>query len=182
MSNVSRVAMERGWKKIGETEKKSFKKKALHIAWEMSPGVELSYLSDSKERTAYMLITSRSTSDLDSYVAQLVDADLDFITPDELLERVASENSPKGKGLALIRSGIGAPENPTQPYVRAFFGAMRDPSPTVRLSGITAMGYAEWPEFLELLDAVALEDDDKEVKAHARSMASAFRKVARGEE
>lgn len=182
LSVVSRLAMALGWQKIGETEKKSFRKRALHIAWEMAPGVRLSYLSDSKERTSYLLITSRSTSRLDPYVTQLLETGLEFYTPDELLAEVSSARSAKEKGLALIRAGIGAPERPTKSYVHTFFEAMRSPSPTVRLSGITAMGYAEWPEFLELLDAVAVDDDDKEVRDYAKSMSEAFRKAARGEE
>ncbi|MCG0285317.1 hypothetical protein [Streptomyces sp. PSAA01] len=164
------------------TENKSFRKKALHIAWEMSPGVRLSYLSDSKEQTSYMVITSKSTSDLGIYVTQLMDTHLDFFTPDELLEEVTSARTSKAKGLALIRSGIGAPEHPTKPYGHVFFEAMRSSSPSVRLSGITAIGYAEWSEFLELLDAVSVEDDDKDVRSHAKSMANAFRKAARGAE
>jgi hypothetical protein len=177
VSAVSRIAEEMGWRKIGVTEKKSFRKKALHVAWEMSPDVRLSYLSDSKARTSYLLITSRLISDLASYVAELMDIGLDFHTPDELVGEVSRAKTSKAKGLALVRSGIGAPDQPTKPYVHAFFEAMRDPSPTVRMSGITAIGYAEWPQFLELLDGVAAEDDDKEVREHAKTIAKAFRKA-----
>ncbi|SCL72764.1 hypothetical protein GA0070606_6278 [Micromonospora citrea] len=176
-STVSRLAAERAWQKIGETVDKGFRKKALHVASEMSPGVRLSYLSDSRAKTAYVVITSESVSDLDPHVAQLMSAGLDFHTSDELLHEVTSAGTAKSKGLALVRSGIGAPKSPTTPYVRAFFAAMRSSSPQVRMSGITAIGYAEWPMFVELLDAVAAEDDDKEVRTHAQSMASAFRRA-----
>ncbi|MFC8800139.1 hypothetical protein ACFT2C_20590 [Promicromonospora sp. NPDC057138] len=179
-STAFMIAEVMGWQNIGVTEKKVFRKKALHIAWEMSPQVVLSYLSDSKQRTSYMLVTSKSTSDLDPYVTQLVGTGLDFYTPEELVEEVGSAKTPEAKGLALVQSGIGAPGRPTRPYVDAYFEAIRSPSTSVRMSAITAMGYAEWPEFLELLDAVSVEDGDRHVRGHAKNMAAAFRKAARG--
>ncbi|MDA3646284.1 hypothetical protein LZ318_28965 [Saccharopolyspora indica] len=171
------IADRMGWPKIGETVRKGFRKKALHVAWEMAPGVRLSYLSDRRARTAYLVVTSETTADLLPYSARISEAGIDFLDPEELVSAVGGAAKPKDEGLALVRAGLGAPENPTKPYVHAFFEAMRSPSTQVRMSGITAMGYAEWPMFVELLDAVSVEDGDAEVREHARSMAAAFRKA-----
>lgn len=178
-SAISKIADTMGWEKIGETENKSSRKKALHAAWEMSPGVRLSYLNDAKEQTSYLVVTSKSNPNLEPYLTQLVDAGIDPHTPDELAQEADSAKNPRDKGLSLIRAGIGAPETPIKSYIRIFFESMRNSSPMVRMSGLTAIGYAEWPQFLELLDAVSVEDDDNDVKNHARRIADAFRKAER---
>ncbi|MGG2458228.1 hypothetical protein ACO0M4_00080 [Streptomyces sp. RGM 3693] len=179
---VSRLAATEGWSKVLDAPTKRFSSDPRRISWEMAPGILFNYVSDRKLHTSYVVITSTESVDLNQYESVLVGSGLAVCTDASILESIAEAATPEERGRALVRAGIGAPLLPDNRYSRAFISAVRDASPDVRKNGLMGIGYAEWEPFRELLDAVAQQDSNAQVRSLAKRMATAFAEAGIGEE
>ncbi|MXM63589.1 hypothetical protein GR925_09025 [Streptomyces sp. HUCO-GS316] len=178
---IVRLVAAEGWPRVADVPAKRFGSEPRRLTWEMVSGVFLTYLRDRKLRTAYLVVTSRTTSDLGSFASWITDIGLSVCTDDELLGALDDSLTVEEKSRALVRAGIGAPLNPDNRYSRAFIDSVSDVSPEVRKSGIMAIGHAEWKPFRELLDAVAQQDSNAQVRSLARRMAAAFDEAGIGD-
>lgn len=178
---VARLAVAEGWEKVVDVPAKRFGSEPGRLVWEMAPGVFLNCVSDRKLRTSYVVVTSRSTSDLGQYESWIVSRGLGLCTSEDLLGGIEAADSDDEKGRALVRAGIGAPLNPDNRYSRAFIESVSHASPNVRRNGIMAIGHAEWAPFRELLDAVAKQDSNGQVRSLAQRMSTAFGEAGIGD-
>ncbi|GCB93135.1 hypothetical protein [Streptomyces noursei] len=178
---VNRLAASEGWSKVLDSPAKRFGSEPRRISWEMAPGILFNYVSDRKLHTSYVVITSRESVDLDQYESVLHGSGLAVCTDASILESITEAETPEERGRALVRAGIGAPLLPDNRYSRAFINSVRDTSPDVRKNGLMGIGYAEWEPFRELLEAVAQQDPNAQVRGLAKRMATAFVEAGIGE-
>ncbi|WP_147481258.1 hypothetical protein [Streptomyces shenzhenensis] len=178
---VARLAVAEGWKKVADVPAKRFGSEPRRMVWEMAAGFFLTYVRDRKLRTAYIVMTSRTTGDLGPYESWITACGLPLCGDDDLLRAIAEASTTEEKGRSLVRAGIGAPLNPDNRYSQEFIESVSDASPEVRKSGIMAIGHAEWAPFRELLDAVAQQDPDARVRSLAKRMSTAFGEAGVGD-
>ncbi|MCZ0204196.1 hypothetical protein OZK63_02020 [Streptomyces sp. UMAF16] len=179
---VARLAGSQGWEKVVDIPVKRFGSEPGRASWEMAQDIFLTHVRDRKLHTSYLVVTSRVTGELDRYEAWITAGGLSLCTDGDLIRAVAESDDAKEKCRALVRAGIGAPLHPDNRYSRVFIESVSDASSDVRKSAITAIGYAEWPPFQELLHAIAQQDPDGSVRSLAKRMYAAFDEAEVGNE
>jgi hypothetical protein len=147
------------------------------VTWEVNPGLKMHYAVDYLSATAFIVVEG----DEDKHSSQLAGAVVDGLDPwtlDELLDEVDLEvalydDGSTGSGSvaqAVIRLGVGAPNEYNEEVFTRISDAMRSAEAWVRKAAIWATTYSRWPQFLPLLSEIADTDPDKEIRSEARLM------------
>jgi hypothetical protein len=172
-------AAEAGWPSAGELPAEPSKGAPRRSSWELAPGVFVTLFQVPERRLAYVAVLSMLGREVAAHLlslplASLELAGLEVWTDEELIGAVSAASDPDEHATAPIRAGLGAPAEIAEPWVRAFFAAVRHPSEEVRTAGIEAIMHAGWPTFAELLRAMAKEDPDGRIRKLAKRKASAL--------
>lgn len=148
------------------------------IAWEAGRGVRLYYAVDYLSACFFIVIEGYSIECNDDYeyFRRLVMVAIEVLYPwslDKLLEEVDSYSppaNPRDLARAVIRLGVGAPNDYNDEVFTRISHAMRSPEAWVRKAAIWATAYLRWPQFLPLLSQVADSDADPQLRSEARRM------------
>jgi hypothetical protein len=142
------------------------------VAWGLDPGVRLHYAVDYLSACSFVVIES----DDYGHFRRLVLAATEVLYPwtlDELLGKVdyySPPGNPRELAQAVIRLGVGAPNNYHDEVFARISLAMQSPEAWVRKAAIWATAYSRWPQFLPLLSEVADTDADPQLRSEARRM------------
>jgi hypothetical protein len=147
------------------------------VTWEVNPGLKMHYALDRLSSSSFIVVEG----DDDRRSSQLVDAVEDGLDPwtlDELLEEVDLETAlydddsgdSRSVAQAVIRLGVGTPNEYNEEVFGRISGAMRSSEAWVRRAAIWATAYSRWPQFLPLLNEIADTDPDQEIRSDARAM------------
>jgi hypothetical protein len=142
------------------------------VSWATDQETRLHYAVDHLSACSFIVVEDGDSENF----SQLVDAVMEVLDPwtiDELLTEAASyatSGDPRAFAQAVIRLGVGAPNDYNGEVFNRILAAMHSPETWVRKAAIWATTYSRWPQFLPLLSEVADKDPDQEIRSEARLM------------
>ena len=172
--DVQAFADDLGWSRTLEEASDPAHGKAREIMWASGPASSLHYLEDPVSRHSYLVTRSEDRAEADS-LASLADTRLVIWQPDELLAAIDNAADPVERAVAVIRAGLGSPDEFDDRFFRRIRDAMAHPDPRVREAALYATAYSAWPQYLPLLERAAREDPDGERRNDAEILVESFR-------
>lgn len=144
------------------------------LVWEVMPGLTINSAQDSHYHVTYVAAMSALSPDELEPLEVIIDAALEFVGEDELLEAVASAGTPEAEAHAVVQAGIGAPRDWRADFAEVIERAAESPRPEVRNAAIAAVSFTEWREFTPLLERLAQNDADDSARAAAQRLIDVF--------
>ncbi|MFE5854722.1 hypothetical protein ACFQ61_16120 [Streptomyces sp. NPDC056500] len=135
-------------------------------SWQLSSSVYFQALTDERADATAVVLIGDDEERLARY-ADLVERYVQPLTDDELLAAIASARTGAERARAVMVSGLGAPIAYDARYFEQITAAMFDEDREVRAAGLAASSYAFWPQYLEPLTAMAMFDEDLELREDA---------------
>ncbi|NIH85733.1 hypothetical protein [Amycolatopsis granulosa] len=170
-------AAEVGWPVAGELPAEPSTGTPRRSSWQLTAGVFVTLFQSPERQLAYLAVLSILGREVAGAFLELPRVSLEFAgldvwTDEELIGAVSAASDPGEHATALIRAGLGAPEEITEPWVHAFSTAVEHPSEEVRTAGIEAIMHTGRPCFAELLRATAKRDSSRRIRKLAKRSAS----------
>jgi hypothetical protein len=181
----------------GETAKESFAELAYSQDWVIDEigtasdeepyeevwitpegGSELHLIEDHLIGLAYVDILGRHRGKL----AALIRSRLDTYSKEEIIDAARSAGNPRELARAVRLAGAVATEGFDQDLFEIFLRAFGSEDPQTRIAAIIAAGYAEWREFIPLIEPLARNDPNQTVRETAASIGEGFHHVLRDEQ
>jgi hypothetical protein len=176
---VQAFASDLGWPRTLEEAADPAHGKAREIMWAPGPALSLHYLEDPVSRQSYLVARSDDREKAES-LASLAEKRLAVWQPDELLAAVDEATAPVDRAVAVIRSGLGSPDEFDDRFFRRIRDSMSHPDRRIREAALYATAYSAWPQYLPLLERAAHEDPDEERRNDARILVQSFRAEGAG--
>ncbi|HAG81754.1 MAG TPA: hypothetical protein DCL61_11445 [Cyanobacteria bacterium UBA12227] len=88
----------------------------------------------------------------------------------EIFEMLKKATKPEEFIQGIYYAGLISPQQYDAEFFELFKQVLSNQDPGVRLAVITAIGYAGWPEFKEILESLIITDSDPEVRQDAEDM------------
>jgi len=167
------------WRRISERPADPARDIKHRIRWEVFPGVDVTYLEDPAVASSYSIVTSTVGAPPVDSVSAVLEAAPHVLLPDELIGDVESAADPEALSIAIVRLGLGAPEQPDDRFVERISAAADDPSDLVREAAIWAMTFAEWPVFRTTLTRLKHGDPDERIRGLAEAALEALEGLGR---
>lgn len=162
-----RAAAERNnWTFAGQIDRDQENGVFHEVRWNTDDGGSVHYVIDEFADVLYLVVRHEDPAAAER-LAATIESSLPVWTVDDLLEECYVQVYPAGWAKALLRLGVGAPLEETEPvlaHVR-FSAGHRDAE--VRRAAVWAMVYAEWPVYREILANLAETDEDQRVSREA---------------
>lgn len=141
------------------------------ITWEANSGIRLHYAADYLSASRIISVEG----DDDQHFRRFIEVVVTQLRPwilDELIAQVDScpADEPRALARAVIRLGVGAPNEYNGEIFDRIAAAMHSPDAWVRKAAIWATMYSQWPQFLPLLEDIANTDVDEAIRNDARRM------------
>lgn len=136
------------------------------------------YVEDPLSGTHFFSVRGPKTQSLVSQLARR----LLVFAPEELIEMAQEAETHDEQVTAVFRLAVAFPQY--DPGVFEIFSAYatQPPSPLLRMATLNAIGYRCWPECIPLLERVAQEDQDAQVRQTAERLLPYLREaVTRGD-
>lgn len=147
------------------------------IIWISRDGAtRLHRLDDRFAGVAYLVVDG---ADEASLAADAID-ELDGLSLATLLAALAVDADAARSFPVIASLGVLAPPSFDPRVFDHFSRLLADEDPALRSKALTAAAYPTWPEFLPLLEAMASEDPDPEVRERAAVALAAFRRHLAG--
>lgn len=170
---VEDFASELGARKLSETThtpEESNQGIVRELAWELSTGLQLHYLEDFRSSCSFIVIAGVD-DEKTAEISALISSYLDTWSEDDILLAVEDSVGPEDRARAILRAGVGAPERFDESFWYCIGRAMSDPDSLVRSAAVWATSYPFWRQFIPLLEKVATEDSDPDLRAEAQALA-----------
>src|SRR5256885_16711465 len=100
----------------------------------------------------------------------MVESRLDAWTVDELLDAVEKAAAPLDRAKAVIRAGVGAPDEFDERFFFLISSATTDSDTHVREAALYATAYSSYPAYRPRLRQVAREDPDPRRRDDAEAL------------
>lgn len=171
--SVERFAEEMGLNKIRDVSAHPRQGIVREITWEVDKDLRFHYGEDYRSACCFVVVDGRPKESYEEFVG-IVEEVLDPWGLDELLNEVDTAIDATEMAQAIIRVGLGAPDQFDEGFYSHIAEAIRHESAWVRKAGIWATAYSHWPEFEPLLREVAENDSDMELRDEARMMVSFY--------
>jgi hypothetical protein len=169
---VSRLADDFDMTKIRDVSAPDRQTIVREVAWEAELGLRLHYAVDYLSACSFVVIECDDYQQFRRLLIVVIEVLYPW-TIDELIRKVDSYSpagNPRDLARAVIRLGVGAPNDYNDEVFRWISHAMRSPEAWVRKAAIWATTYSRWPQFLPLLGQVADTDADPKLRSQARRM------------
>jgi hypothetical protein len=170
---VQQFADELGWPRLDETEQEVEGGILREVAWAAGPALSLHYTEDPVSLNKYVAIWGYDKDNADA-LARMTESRLEVWTMDELLNEVENATSSLERAKAVIRAGVGAPDDYDERFFLCISSAMSDPDTRVRETGLYATAYASYPAYRPKLRQVAQEDPDPQRRDDAEVLLESF--------
>lgn len=141
------------------------------ITWEANSGIRLHYAADYLSASRVISVEGNDDEHFRRFI-EVVVTQLRPWTLGELIDEVdsSSADEPRVLARAVIRLGVGAPNEYAGEVFDRISVAMHSPDSWVRKAAIWATMYSQWPQFLPLLEEIANTDADEAMRNDARRM------------
>lgn len=170
---VADFANEVGARKLSEmtnTPEESHQGIMRELVWELSTGIQMHYLEDFRSSCSFIVIAGvddKKTAE----ISALISSYMDTWSEDGILLAVEDSVGSEEQAQAILRAGVGAPEQFDESFWYCIGRAMSDPGLLVRSAAVWATSYPFWRQFIPLLEKVATEDSDPNLRAEAQALA-----------
>lgn len=166
---VIQFADEFNMKKIRDVSAPERQGIVREIAWQVSPEIKMHYAMDYLSSCSFVVVYGEDNEETHQLV-HVVEEILDPWTKNELLEEVDAIDEPNYLAQAVIRAGVGAPNEYDEGFFQRISHALRSRDTWVRRAAIWATAYSRWPQFLPILREIADTDPDETLRNEARRM------------
>lgn len=170
---VEDFARQYGWPRVSEAQEDQARGIRREIRWLTQTTLMLQYEVDYISGQSYVYFSGDDFETLPSLVESLASS-LQFWTRDDLLRAVDDATSDPNKGKAVLRAALGAPMEFDAEFFNRINGCMTAGEPALRNVGLLAAGAASWAQFRPVVERIATEDPEAEVREMARSVLSAY--------
>ena len=178
---VEEYARERGWPLVSEAPGDPDRVIGSHVIWLTPTTITLDYEEDYVARLSYVYFRGDDFTSLPGMVADLKNA-LRPWERDEFLQAVSAARTGQERALAVLHAGFGAPLEFDQEFFDAISSCMAADETPLRDAAVLAAGAAAWPQFRPVLEQVAANDPEAEVREMAKAALRAYDKFGIGEQ
>lgn len=140
--------------------------------WQLAPGVLLQLADDARSGSSAVTVLSEDEARVGKYT-DLIRRYLKPSTAEDLLAAPKAAQDEHRQARAVMRVGFGAPYGYDERFFRLIRDAMADPSLPVRTAAVLATTYSFYPEYQDVLRAVAERELDPIVREQAADLAEA---------
>jgi hypothetical protein len=172
--DFAQFAESQGWRYEGGSE--ATDEEPEEYVWLSDDGSELHWLNDPVLRLEYVLLIGEQPFDWETKIRIAFDS---YAIEDAVREFVTAKDW-EDRGLALRLVSATAPEEFNQETFDAIVAGLNEPSELVRRMAVLAVFYAQWAEFLPILNARAVTDPDDEVRRTATIAVDTIRTAQAG--
>ncbi|MER5491460.1 hypothetical protein [Streptomyces sp. NPDC002490] len=141
--------------------------------WVTEGPVTFHFREDHVLNEGYVYLAGRDTARVARHEADLT-ASLDIWSRQALLSGVARHDGGPERGRAILRAGLGAPQEFDPEFYDLITRAMRADEPVMRAIGMRACAYSPVAEYRPVLEGIARNDDEPENRDLARATLRAF--------
>ncbi|WP_253772745.1 HEAT repeat domain-containing protein [Goodfellowiella coeruleoviolacea] len=185
---VAEVARTCGWSRLPPRPRDQTDAGGITLRWdvdrELDPGLRVTYTANPLINASHVMVSylvgdwTPTTRDgarrrVESTAAVFA-AHWSVLTFDALLAAVDTAHDPDTRSLAVLRAGLGAPEDVDQRFVDRIGGCAGSEDDLVREHAVWAMAYAEWAAFRPTLSRMATGDPADRLRDMAAAPLRAF--------
>lgn len=126
--------------------------------------VGIHYVEDGMAELPYVQVSGPRMD----YYSRIITQNLPVYSEAELFAAWDAANSADEKIDAILRLGITADSQPTEPYLHRIRQGLEDPAPEVRSAALVAFSYHPWDELKAVVERIRDEDPDDDAQKRAR--------------
>lgn len=139
------------------------------MMWRLTPGIVLQYAVDSRSGCSIFAVAGSPAEDVEG-IAESMERGLHPWSLKDLLTAVDRARTPQESYEAILRAGVGAPQQVDKRFLKRIRKALRSKDPTIRSAGVWATAYSRWPAFLPDLHTLAHDDPDAGLRRDATTI------------
>lgn len=176
LAQIGGVAEQVNFEKLSDVSAEPVEGIVRQIVWKSSDSLLVHYLEDYRSACSFVVVVGDDLQECEIFSTLLAG----YLQPwslDELLAAVDKQSVPQDRAHAVIRAGLGAPEEFDEGFYRRIQHALHDGDPFVRRAAVWATSYPGWLEFLPTLEEVALHDSDADIREDAQLLQDAIKEV-----
>ncbi|MFF3358136.1 HEAT repeat domain-containing protein [Streptomyces sp. NPDC002917] len=166
---MAELASEQGWQRVEEVTEEG----SRQILWAVGPGTGLTYIEDPVSRNAYAVLVSEDRETFKA-VLEVIQDELMPWGRRALLTSLDEARDALARARAVIRVGLGAPDQFDEDSFTRIQEAFGSPEAWVREAAVWATAYSPWPEYRPLLEATAQSDPDEKLRSDASAVLAGF--------
>jgi hypothetical protein len=158
-------ARKNGLQLIDKVQKEPHNVVALQeIFTDADNAVGIHYVEDGMAELPYVQVSGPRVD----YYSKLIIDNLPVYSGDELLAAWDSASSIDEKIDAILRLGVTAATEPTEPYLSRLRRALEDPAPEVRSAALVAFSYHPSDALRSVVERIRSEDSDDDARQRAQ--------------
>ncbi|MFF5077466.1 HEAT repeat domain-containing protein [Actinoplanes sp. NPDC000266] len=136
---------------------------SYQLIWQAEPSVEVSYFDDEASGARFLVVVAEDAGAARA-TGERLESGLDTWRVDDLVAAVDDAENPVELARAVLRAGVGAPEEPDERFLSRITRAMRHEDERVRETAIWAATYVPRPQYRSALIEVRDHDDSDELR------------------
>ncbi|MFC4000000.1 HEAT repeat domain-containing protein [Nocardiopsis sediminis] len=173
-AEVEDFAQELGWTRQGVDPADPEEGIDYHVFW-APPGAALAlhYTEDDLAGDSYVMVIGKDAAAVRGAQA-LVEPRLKTWRSAELLAEVDRAVGPVALARAVLRAGLGAPEEFNEEFFARIGSALQHPDRLVRETAVWAVTFSPYAEYQPALTALRDGDEDPDVRANAEILLEGF--------
>jgi hypothetical protein len=166
---VEELASEQGWQRVEDVVEEG----ARQVLWAVGPGTSLTYTEDPVSHNAYAVLVSEDRAAFER-VLDLIQDELMPWDRRALLISIDEARDALARARAVIRVGLGAPDDFDEDFFNCIREAFGSPETWVREAAVWATAYSPWPQYRPLLEATAHSDPEEKLRSDATAILAGF--------
>ncbi|MGW0791111.1 hypothetical protein ACWD04_23425 [Streptomyces sp. NPDC002911] len=170
---VNRLAVELGWPRREEYAADPEEGTPYQVVWAAGPKLSLHYFEDDIARNSYVVVVGEDAAAVRG-AAEIIEVRLHTWRLDELVAEVDSSSGPTELTQAVIRAGLGAPEEFDDRFFTRINDALRHSDTRVRESAVWSVSYVPYPNYRPQLVQVRDHDPDEDLRDTAGLLLEGF--------
>jgi hypothetical protein len=164
--DVQSLSDDRGWPRVREIQDDPDAGESYQVVWAIDQKMILSYIEDAVSHNCYITVAGESEEQVADISRELGES-LDAWDARRLFLSIEEETDPQQKARAVIRAGLGAPDEFDESFFCRIRDAFTDPEPWVREAAVWATVYSPWPQYRPLLASAAQDDPEEKIRDDA---------------
>lgn len=179
---VERFAQELGWTRRGVDQADPEEGIAYHVFW-APPGAALSlhYTEDDLARDSYVTVIGKDAAAVHGARA-LIEPRLNTWPLEDLLAEVDGASTPVSLARAVLRAGLGAPEEFDERFFVRINTALQHSDRRVRETAVWAVTFSPYYEYRPALSAIQESDEDPGLRDNAEILLEGFDEIGSQEQ
>lgn len=174
---IGDLASELGWPRREEYPADPEEGTDYQVVWAVAPSLTLHYCEDEISRHSYLVVAGEDPVAVRG-TAELMEFRLDIWRLDELLDEIDAAAGPAQLARAVVRAGLGCPEEFDERFFSRLHGALRHSDPRVRERALWAVSYVPWPNYRPQLSFIRENDAMEDLRGTAGILLEALDEMA----